>query len=272
MSVTTIPERIVLLPKFLESLSRQTIKPDAIYLQIPRISRKGKPYDINKIKKMIEKYPKANFQLNIVDNDEGPITKLYPVLDLERDDDTNIILVDEDVIYDPKLVETLLNNRHLGAVGFAGRSFWPNPFYNLLLFKSGAWRITQVDFLETYHGVLYKRHNFPATSKIFLDWIHHLKNPKSIFTDDIVIGAWLSQKRQPRYIVPLNGIRIEHDASGLPELRNSNLWDRNMDVYKSLYDDGYFHDSESHNPGSNYWILIILIIIIIFYILFKVKY
>ena len=55
--------------------------------------------------------PKSIEQLPIHVNwceDYGPATKLLPVLQHEKDDDTLIITVDDDMVYRPRMVENLL--------------------------------------------------------------------------------------------------------------------------------------------------------------------
>jgi len=60
------------------------------------------------------------------------------------------------------MIEILLKHTYLNAIGFAGRKF---NFSNekLYYFGGDTWplkisEIKSVDFLETYHGVLYKRY------------------------------------------------------------------------------------------------------------------
>lgn len=267
VSATTIPERIILLPRFLSSLEKQTIKPSKIYIQIPKKSRKGVDYDINKIEQLVMQIEGINVIINIVDIDEGPITKLVPVLDLEKNPNTIIILMDEDVIYGENIIETLLKYKNLGAVGFAGRKFNSKNKILHFIINNSKNKIDTVDFLETYHGVLYKRSLFPSYTN-FIKWMHKL--PKvCIYNDDIVIGAWLDQVGKFRYIIPSNNVRIIHDASNLPELNKENLKGRNEMIFLMLCNGNHFKLSLGKIKKSNYYTVIYtLILIFVFIILF----
>jgi hypothetical protein len=236
ISFTTIPERIKILPKFLDSLRAQTVKASVIYAQIPKETKSGKSYDIAKIREVIEPYSDINVVINVVEDDEGPITKLVPVLDLERDPGTNIVVMDDDVSYGDGILERLLQNKDLGAIGFAGRIFGAkNRTLNYLDNQS---TVRKVDIIEATRSVLYKRKLFPATSKQFISWLHELPDLCK-FNDDIIISAWLHSVGQPRYLLPFKNLNVKHDARGSPELRTHNLKGRNVDIYLLLYNLGY---------------------------------
>lgn len=256
VTFTTIPERINLIPRVLNSLRNQTVKPSKVYIQIPKKSRKGKYYDIDKIKKIVEPFRDINGIVNIIDVDEGPITKLVPVFDLEKNPNSNIILVDDDTIYGGTIIETLLKYKHLKAVGFVGEKYNPrtNKLYYLGsdLFLIRVFDVQYVDFLEGFHGVLYKRGLFPPSMKEFMDWMHKL--PKnSISNDDMVIGAWLDSINQPRFIIPTNGANIISDPKGTPQLKTDNAYNgTNKKIFTSLCNIGHFKSALIPNDSYNY--------------------
>lgn len=220
VSLTTIPDRVKLLPETLAALDKQTQRPNVIYLQIPYVTKKGKLYDIEELQKVITAYP--NVIINRPLNDAGPITKFVPVLDQELDPNTWIILVDDDMIYDARMIEKLMNPTydHLPAIGFAGRDNNLSFKYNLSLMTS------DIAFLETFGGVRYKRSLFPENSTQFLQFVEtcHIKEPKCSSTDDIIIGKWVSNQTTI-YVIPFadNKCTTHSQVNNTPQLRNENL-------------------------------------------------
>lgn len=256
VTFTTIPERVNLIPRVLNSLRNQTIKPSKVYIQTPIKTRKGKHYDIDKIKNIAESFRDINTTVNIIDVDEGPITKLAPVLDLEKDPNSNIILVDDDIIYGETIIETLLKYKDLKAVGFAGEKY--NPKTKKLYYSGNNFfliRVSEVqnaDFLEAFHGVLYKRELFPPSTKDFIDWVHTLPEI-CIFSDDMIIGAWLDSINQPRFIVPTNGADIISDPKDTPQLKTDNSYNgRNKEIFTTLCNAGYFKSALIPNDSYKY--------------------
>lgn len=103
VSLTTTPYRIDTIKPILESISRQTIQPSKIYVNIPwRFKRDDSEY---KIPGWLKAYP------NVVINrtkDYGPATKLVATLEKERDPETIIITIDDDTIYTKHIVRDLV--------------------------------------------------------------------------------------------------------------------------------------------------------------------
>ena len=247
VTFTTIPERIQFIPRVLNSLRNQTIKPSKIYIHVPKISRKGKYYDIDKIQELVKPFNDINVIINILDHDEGPITKFVPILDLEKNPNTNIIIIDDDCIYNKKIIETLLKYKDLEAVGFSGANYNSKnkkieSAVNLIYGKT-----IKVDFLETYLAVLYKRKLFPATTKDFTEWMH--KFPEiCLFNDDIIIGAWLDLIDQSRYLLPFYSyFGTKCNSGNSPKLSTDNLKGRNEKIFHIMHGDNYVNESLKDN-------------------------
>lgn len=107
ISLTTLPSRMGLLHHTLKSLLCQTRRADLIVLNLPRHSAKENcPYVVPPDIQSLAAFPW--FQIHWVDTDYGPATKLLPTLThpavQPRD---RIVVVDDDVLYGPKLVERL---------------------------------------------------------------------------------------------------------------------------------------------------------------------
>lgn len=188
VSLTTLPSRINKIYKVIESILNNTIKPDIIYINIPKFSkRENKKYIIPDNIKNIK-----NVIINIIDEDYGPITKLYPTLLKENDPESNIICIDDDKEYDKNLIKHLLlcsqqyNDKCICITGwnYINLGFVSIPFITHL-FKN---IVNKVDILQCYNGVLYKRKFFQD------DFKYYLNLDKCFTVDDILISKYLKNK------------------------------------------------------------------------------
>jgi glycosyltransferase involved in cell wall biosynthesis len=108
VTLTTLPSRIERIDQTLRSLLHQTVSPAAIRLNVPRTSRReGVAYQV----------PERLRALRLVTiaacDDFGPATKLIPSL-LDAAGDARLLVVDDDRIYQPYLIEQMagLSDRH----------------------------------------------------------------------------------------------------------------------------------------------------------------
>lgn len=110
-SLTTSPTRLPKIDETLDSLVNQKIQPDAIYLNVPKIfKRTGETYAQTQLERIQNKYP------TVIINpceDIGPITKLIPTLDKEKDPDTIIVVVDDDTLYPKKLLNIIQHDMEI---------------------------------------------------------------------------------------------------------------------------------------------------------------
>jgi hypothetical protein len=94
-------------------------------------------------------------------------------------------------------------------------------------------------------GVLYKRKLFPST-KEFIEWMH--KFPEiCLFNDDMIIGAWLDQKRHPKYLLPFYsylGTKCNHKGDW-PKLSTDNLKGRNEKIFHIMHGEDYRNEALS---------------------------
>ena len=104
ISMTTIPQRIKNLNKSVESLLKQTKKPDKIFINIP--------YKYNRFNEIIKDDQIPKFDNNIVEitrcEDCGPGTKLLGSLSKIKKDSL-IILADDDNIYEDYMIKKFLS-------------------------------------------------------------------------------------------------------------------------------------------------------------------
>ena len=100
VSLTSYPARNEVLPKVLESLLKQTMKPDRIivYLSLEQ-------YPSKKITRNMQKAKKYGIEFEFVDDDLKPHKKYFYSIQSFPED--IIITVDDDIYYHPKLIERL---------------------------------------------------------------------------------------------------------------------------------------------------------------------
>lgn len=171
---TTLPDRYNKLYRTLQTLHNQTFKLDEIYLTLPyRAKRLNQTYsDLpDKIKKLC--------QVVRVEEDYGPITKLYGALIKEKD--ALIISVDDDALYDPYLVEALVNkHKERPNVAITGGGWLVDnfSFYNIHMNSNFVKHLNpltgfpipnegrKIDVVTGSSGVLYQRDFFPSPKKL----------------------------------------------------------------------------------------------------------
>lgn len=175
ISLTTTPQRLPFIKDTLVQLTKQTIPVNQVYLHIPRVSKKtGQPYRVPMAYHQI-----PGLTIHYCKHDVGPLTKLWPTLELEHDPDTLIFLADDDEWYPPDFFNELYHQalQHPQcALGYRGVQVKPQ-------WTHVNEASTQIDLLETYAGVCYRRgffdiEKFPPPSD---------KSP-CFTTDDLWIG------------------------------------------------------------------------------------
>ena len=102
VSMTTSPRRIQLFHPVVDSILAQTIQPSAIYLNLPDKFRNRETYTIPNWLNDV-----ASIRINqTVAEDWGPAMKILPTLAMEREPETVIITIDDDVIYPQSALAT----------------------------------------------------------------------------------------------------------------------------------------------------------------------
>ena len=103
ISMTTIPSRLDKLAPTLSSLLSQSRRVDEIRLNIPYKTMKGEQYKIPEYFDELE-----HIKIYRITKDYGPSSKLLPTVKDEASN-TNIVVVDDDMIYGSRLVQMLAN-------------------------------------------------------------------------------------------------------------------------------------------------------------------
>ncbi len=116
VSLTSIPPRQKHLPSIIESLLKNSVLPEKIIINICKTYDRypNQIFDLS----LLEKYKNNKLiKINLVDNDDGPITKIFGYLDellkLEDLDNKYILTADDDLLYKPNFIEAFINKNKL---------------------------------------------------------------------------------------------------------------------------------------------------------------
>lgn len=218
ISLTTIPSRINTLQYTIKSILRQNYRVDAIYIWVPETTIKGLSYDIPK-----ELSNMKNVKINRCQKDYGPSTKLLYTLLSERDLDTKIIVVDDDVIYKPNLIEKLIITSDIypnSAITGLGIDINPNIecFELNDLFDT---KTTKVDRLFGISGFLVKPRFFHDGHPVDGDCFDYHNVPEEVkWVDDIWFSYHLKIRNISIYRLPLGvlNLPVENIQSGSTSL------------------------------------------------------
>ncbi|EKD94225.1 MAG: hypothetical protein ACD_26C00163G0001, partial [uncultured bacterium] len=193
---------IVHLDVVIKSILDQTVKPDKIYLCIPKICKRVNIGYI--IPNWLNNIP--NIEIIRMEEDLGPINKLIPAWLKERhQDNTRIIIIDDDYIYPSHMIESLVswsNKMPKAAIGLHG-IIMENKLsvIPVLTYKINA--PCRVDYTVGYSGVLFR-------AGFFNDSILDYSNAPSgaFFEDDVWIGGQLDRVNVDRFIIPTENNRL----------------------------------------------------------------
>eukprot|EP00933_Yihiella_yeosuensis_P006263 TRINITY_DN11096_c0_g1_i3.p1 TRINITY_DN11096_c0_g1~~TRINITY_DN11096_c0_g1_i3.p1 ORF type:complete len:565 (-),score=90.58 TRINITY_DN11096_c0_g1_i3:376-1848(-) len=203
--MTTIPKRIHRIEPVLDSMLAQTWPIRELYLNIPdKYNRTGEPY-------VIPEWLQKKQGVKIVRcEDLGPGTHLLNGLRLEQDPWTFLAVVDDDHIYSPELVETLMR----GALAYPGTAVAAQGFLSIpgLLnsaeitsFEESGFKrprylhdqgFTAGPVLVSYLGVVYQR-GFFDDSVFDYSWASN----QCRYQDDMWFSAHLAKKGIRRNVI-----------------------------------------------------------------------
>ena len=108
VSFTCLPTRINNIHLLLKSIKEQTLQPDKIIIHYPnKCIRLDIEYNIDELKKLIETNSIKDRIIINETSDYGPITKIYPILNMNLNESDIIIVIDDDIYYNQYLFENL---------------------------------------------------------------------------------------------------------------------------------------------------------------------
>lgn len=195
-SMTTLPPRLSsIAPTILAILTQQ--KPlDVLYLNIPYTTLKGMEYTIpDGFVEQFRGISSTQFIINRCKKDLGPLTKLAPVLYIEKDPDTLIFTFDDDVIVQRDIVE-LLYKKSLkypkSCLGLSGVCIGYFPFYYQVVVDNDDDVV--VDWLQGVHVVAYQRSALGNPDDLIVFGDNTDIKDLLVFNDDHRISAYLNSR------------------------------------------------------------------------------
>lgn len=223
VSYTTLPGRYDVLQKSVKSIIEQTLKPDKIYISIPEKSKRfGTVYP------SLPDYIKNNCEIVKMDNDYGPLSKIYGGLYNENDENTIIITCDDDVIFNKEHIKILVEKNEKYGCAVSGTGALLGLGVNLISIVSSVEPFdvikgftgfpikkhgSKCDLLFGVAGVLYKRWMFPPKDKLYEEIFKHALDYEDLFhNDDILLSGHLSKNNVDRLV--FNDIPSVYHANG----------------------------------------------------------
>jgi hypothetical protein len=222
VAVTTTTERIAHIQPALRSLLDQTCPADRVLLALPTRSRRtGTLYPAP---------PPLPAGVEILKcEDEGPATKLLPVLRAEPN--ACIVVADDDQSYPADFLEVLLQAHRRDPHAALGWRGWQLPpgVRTLKLevtFATAVMRPTEVDVLHGTWGYLVPPNALDEAVHDFRGW-----PPEVRWVDDVWISGHLARRGVARRVVPARGFPIRTPASDVdPLILGINRSRRNDDI------------------------------------------
>lgn len=241
LTLTTIPERLSFdhplgLKRVIYSLINIKYENYEIHFNIPYINNKtGVEYVI----------PQWLSDLNGRDKlkifrteDYGPSTKLYPTIKRINDPNQLIIVVDDDLIYETRLIEghlTLRKKNDEVAWGYAGLNNQGEKFGDARdRFVIGVNHDVRVGILEHYKTVSYRRRFF-----------------EDDFNEDFLSRGWADDHLVSAYMGMKGIIKMVGQTDYIPKHKDQDEW-RKYGVVESF--PVIKHSvTENRNEGCNNW-------------------
>jgi hypothetical protein len=205
VTLTTIPARAPSLAPVLRSLIDQSEPADRIVLALPYETRRHQAYP----KPETLDLPAGIDVIRC--EDQGPATKLLPVLKLEPG--AVMVVVDDDVIYPRRFIETLLFEhrcKRAASIGCRGIRLQEGVLFPALdhVFATGVAEATPVDVLFGTWGYLVPPNTLGAAVHDFSS------SPDEVsWVDDVWISGHLARAGVPRFVVRANELPLETLAS-----------------------------------------------------------
>ena len=119
ISLTSFPARIVTTWATIETLMRQTLMPDAIVLVLSL-----EEFPAKRLPRSLRSLERRGVRVLWVPSDIGSFNKLVPAR--ESFPDATIVTVDDDILYEPRMLERLVDESHARPGWIIGHRGW-NP-------------------------------------------------------------------------------------------------------------------------------------------------
>jgi hypothetical protein len=198
VTLTTIPTREDSVVKSIRSIQEGTVKPDVIYVNLPNWYPK------------FNRGPDPSLEATLKDlgvivtrcEDYGSLTKIVPTLRIETDPSTLVVILDDDVTYQPRVIEGLVNGymEHKCAVCYSSITYPETtrrhniPCDFLLVQGHGQ----PAEIMECSFGVLIPRGAFDHFPTI--EPLSETSDKNFYFSDDYVLSKFLDSQQIPKKV------------------------------------------------------------------------
>lgn len=242
-TMTVIPTREVALVKSIMSIKNGMQKPDAMYVNIPNEYVRFEEQIASWLKPVLEAIGVTVLELEY---DRCCLNKILPILSFEKDPDTLVVTIDDDIIYSPLFVAGLLEGykKFGGVVGYSGllypekaESYGLKPEeYNVRVGHGCPTEILQQGFgTMTKISSFYGFPNVPPLQKG--------QDASLYLSDDYVISRFYDSKKLTKTVVCWDQIgRFKDDWSTICTLGDDGMTHKLSEERKSLQD--YLRASE----------------------------
>ncbi len=215
VSMSTIPSRVKNINQILKYINAQTLKPDKIYLNIPKQYKRFKDEIITK--KDLDYIIKDNIEI-VRCEDYGPGTKIMGSIDKVRKYDC-VILLDDDHIYDKNICEIFINAFKKEQVNY---SFYLNRIFNIKMGQCADGFLMNTKLLDNIENFYEK----------------YVKKNKNMFLDDDLWLAIYLQKEKKSVI--RNLINIFREKINKDVVYEQNMNSKIDGLHLTVHKDGLF--------------------------------
>jgi len=241
--MTVIPGREQSVIKAIMSIRNGERKPDAMYINIPNKYVRFKEPLAGWLKPVLETLGMTIINL---DSDWCCLNKILPILTIEKDPNTLVVTIDDDIIYKPLFISGLLAGyeKFGGVVGYSGLLYPENAkkhnldplHYNVRVGHGSPTEILQQGFgTMTKLSSFYDFPNIPA--------LPAEGDPTFYLSDDYVISRFYDFKNLPKTVVCWDQIgRFKDDWSSVCTLLDEDTGPKLSTDRRSLED--YLRASE----------------------------
>ena len=179
VSLTTIPSRINNIKPTIESIAKQSVKPNKIYLNLPNKFKRFKDEFFKE-----EEIMSINYEnLEIVRcNDFGPGTKIMGSLNKIKNDYDFVVLIDDDHEYHPRFLEIFLNNFRKNSINY---SYYLNKVFDIRIGQCADGFLINCTFLD-------------KIEKFYTNFVNDSKN--LFHDDDLWIALYLYFVKKTRIV------------------------------------------------------------------------
>ena len=199
-SMTTLPSRAHRLEPVIEAIAKQTLRPDYLQLNIPKLcARDSSPYVLPSFL-INNKFVRIHW----LEHDLGPVTKVLPTLHYLKQEGASghVISVDDDIHYPDYWFETLLDQEKTTSVScgklgvFYQRQGKVGLRCNADPSTEGLFQI-----LQGFTSIVYPLDSIPED---FFDYVEFvLQDDDARCSDDLFISYYCYQKGISVYFNPL---------------------------------------------------------------------